>query len=39
MMSEMQNKNEASNELEQYNTYERKKVFLDNKTRGGNDLA
>lgn len=39
MKSEKQDKNEASNELEQYNLYEKKKVFLDNKSRKGNDLA
>lgn len=28
-----------NNELDEYNTYEKKKIFLDNKSRKGNDLA
>lgn len=32
-------KNESKNELDEYNIYEKKKVFLDNKSRSGNDLA
>ncbi len=39
MMNEKRGKSESGNELEQYNLYEKKKVFLDNKTRGSNDLA
>ena len=38
-MSEKQNKNETSNELDEYNIYEKKKIFLDNKSRKGNELA
>jgi len=34
-----QSRNETDNELEQYNLYEKKKIFLDNKTRNSNDLA
>lgn len=30
---------DTNNELEQYNIYEKKKIFLDNKTRNSNDLA
>ncbi len=38
-ISEKQNRNETSNELEQYNIYEKKKIFLDNQSRNSNDLA
>lgn len=38
-ISEKQNRKETNNELEQYNIYERKKIFLDNKSRHSNDLA
>lgn len=38
-MSEKQNRKEMNNELDQYNIYEKKKIFLDNKTRNSNDLA
>lgn len=31
--------NEKDNVLEEYNLYERKKIFLDNKSWKGNDLA
>lgn len=30
---------DMNNELEQYNRYEKKKIYLDNKSRRGNDLA
>ena len=38
-ISEKQNRKEMNNELNQYNIYEKKKIFLDNKTRNSNDLA
>lgn len=38
-ISEKKNRNKTSNELEQYNIYEKKKIFLDNKSRNSNDLA
>lgn len=34
-----ENGKETNNELDQYNIYEKKKIFLDNKTRNSNDLA
>ena len=34
-----ENQNKKDNELEEYNLYEKKKVFLDNKTRKGDSLA
>lgn len=37
--SEKQNKKETNKELDQYNIYEKKKIFLDNKSRKGNKLA
>lgn len=39
MMDEGKNMNEKNNDLEEYNLYEKKKIFLDNKSRRGNDLA
>lgn len=39
MMNEGRNMNEKNNELEEYNLYEKKKIFLDNKSRKGNVLA
>lgn len=33
------NMKEQSNELDEYNLYEKRKVFLDNKSRRGNELA
>jgi hypothetical protein len=39
MMNEGRNMNETNNELDEYNLYEKKKVFLDNKSRSGNKLA
>jgi hypothetical protein len=39
MMNECRNMNETNNELDEYNLYEKKKVFLDNKSRSGNKLA
>ena len=34
-----ENQSKKDNELEEYNIYEKKKVFLDNKTRKGDSLA
>lgn len=39
MMNTSENRNNQNNELDEYNIYEKKKIFLDNKTRNGNDLA
>ena len=39
MMNEGRNMNEKNNELEEYNLYEKKKIFLDNKSKKGNVLA
>ena len=39
MMNEGRNMNEKNNELEEYNLYEKKKIFLDNKSKRGNVLA
>lgn len=39
MMNEGRNMKETNNELDKYNLYEEKKVFLDNKSRRGNELA
>ncbi len=38
-ISQKQNKNEESNVLDEYNIYEKKKIFLDNKSRKSNELA
>jgi len=38
-VGKMQNKKENNNVLDEYNRYERQKIFLDNKSRKGNDLA
>ena len=38
-ISEKQNRDETNNELDQYNIYEKKKIFLDNKSRNSNDLT
>lgn len=38
-ISQKHNKNENNNVMEDYNRYERRKVFLDNKSWKGNDLA
>lgn len=38
-INKRQNKNEESNVMEEYNRYERRKVFLDNKSWKGNDFA
>lgn len=38
-IDEKQNKSENINELDEYNIYEKKKIFLDNKSRKGNALA
>ena len=37
--NENKNRNEKSNELDEYNMYEKKKIFLDNKSRKSNELA
>ena len=34
-----QNSNEESNVMEEYNRYERRKIFLDNKSKNGNEFA
>ena len=34
-----QNRSEKNKELDEYNIYEKKKIFLDNKSRKGNQLA
>lgn len=39
IIDEGRNMNEKNNELEEYNLYEKKKIFLDNKSRKGNVLA
>lgn len=36
---ETRNRDEKNNELDEYNIYEKKKIFLDNKSRKGNELA
>ena len=38
-INNIQNKNEESNVMEEYNRYERRKVFLDNQSWNGNDFA
>lgn len=38
-MNKRQNKNEENNIMEEYDRYERRKVFLDNKSWNGNDFA
>lgn len=38
-IGKMQNKKENNNVLDEYNRYEKQKIFLDNKSRKGNDLA
>lgn len=38
-INKRQNKNEETNVMEEYNRYERKKIFLDNNSKNGNDLA
>ena len=39
VIAEDKNMNAKDNVLEEYNLYERKKIFLDNKSWKGNDLA
>lgn len=39
MMNEGRNMSEKNNELDEYDLYEKRKIFLDNKSRKGNDLA
>ena len=36
---ETRNRDEKNNELDEYNIYEKKKIFLDNKSRKSNELA
>ncbi len=38
-INKQQNKNEENNIMEEYDRYERRKVFLDNKSWNGNDFA
>ena len=38
-ISQKQNKNEESNIMDEYNRYERMKIFLDNKSKNGNEFA
>lgn len=38
-VGKMKSKKENKNVLDEYNRYERQKIFLDNKSRKGNDLA
>lgn len=38
-INKRQNKNEENKVMEEYNRYERRKIFLDNKSKNGNDLA
>jgi hypothetical protein len=39
VMNEARNMKEVNNELDEYNLYEKRKIFLDNKSRKGNELA
>jgi len=39
MQSQGEGMKKQDNELDEYNLYEKKKVFLDNKSRNGNSLA
>ena len=39
MININENKNNQTNEIDEYALYEKKTIFLDNKTRNGNDLA
>lgn len=39
MININENKNNQTKEIDEYDLYEKKKIFLDNKTRNGNDLA
>lgn len=39
MININENKNNQTKEIDEYALYEKKKIFLDNKTRNGNDLA
>lgn len=39
MMNISENRKNQNKELDEYNIYEKKKIFLDNKTRNGNDLV
>ena len=38
-INKKQNRKEENNVIDEYNRYERKKIFLDNKSKKGNDLA
>ena len=37
--SQKKNREEKNNTMDEYNLYEKKKIFLDNKSRRGNELA
>ncbi len=39
MMKRDKNMKNENNDLDEYNLFEKRKVFLDNKSRNGNDLA
>lgn len=38
-ISQKQNRKEESNVMNEYNRYERRKIFLDNKSKNGNEFA
>lgn len=38
-ISQKQNRKEESNVMDEYNRYERRKIFLDNKSKNGNEFA
>ena len=38
-INKKQNRKEENNVIDEYNRYERKKIFLDNKSKKGNDFA
>ena len=38
-ISQKQNRKEESNVMDEYNRYERRKIFLDNKSKKGNEFA
>ena len=39
IMKKDENMKNENNDLEEYNLFEKRKIFLDNKSRKGNDLA
>ena len=39
MLKRDENMKNENNDLEEYNLFEKRKIFLDNKSRKGNDLA